>query len=894
MTESKWRRYARFVGPDPVADVDDEMEFHLQILIDRYIQRGYDPREARIMATKEFGNRDRAREECIEIDNARMHRRGRAEWLDTVRQDIRHGVRRLIKSPVYTLVAIFTLAIGIGPNIAIFSIIDSVLLAPLPYARPDRLVLIQETFPLPGNATGTGSVAYPNVMDWKAQSRSLDFVISSYPGNANLVGDGEPERLSIAAVDADAFRTLGVPPILGRTFAAGEDVPNGPQLAILSESFWRRRFNGDRSVIGRNLVLDGTPTAVIGVLPSPVSFPTVNTPIDAWIPLQITPNPALRGSHAFYVVGRLKDGATLERATAELTQIATRLAELYPAAQQKRSVAITPLTEAIVGNVRKPLLILLGAAAFVLLIACANAASLLLARAAARQREVAVLSALGAARGRIAQQFLVESLLLSALGATVGFALSRVAVRAIVAGAGTSLPRGAQIHFDARVVAFIVVAVVVTTILFGLVPALHATRADLQDCLRAGGRTGSGGRASGAFRNALVVGQFALSLALLAGAGLLLRTFAALISTPSGMVTDHVLTMRIPFPLGSPKYTTPDEALDKFYHPLLARLAAIPSIRHAGFINLLPLQRTGSNGNFTVTGTSYASVAEQPFAEVRVVSPGYFQALGIPILRGRDVSLADRAKTEQVVLVNEELVKKYFPNENPIGQSILFGQAGPNNPPVDIVGIVGTVRQSGLAQNPRPEVYIPTGQASGSLANMTLVVRTAGDPSAATKPIVAAIREIDAAQPVFGVQTMDDVVRGSVANQRLYLGLLGTFAAIALALAVAGIYGVMSYGVSQRTREFGIRLALGSNTSRVQRLVVWEGVRLALMGLAIGLPSAFLLSRLLGSVLYGVEPNDPLTFAAVAVLLAGVSVVASYLPARRVTLVDPIVAMRAD
>ena len=360
------------------------------------------------------------------------------------------------------------------------------------------------------------------------------------------------------------------------------------------------------------------------------------------------------------------------------------------------------------------------------------------------------------------------------------------------------------------------------------------------------------------------------------------------------MVTDHVLTMRIPFPLGSPKYKTPDEALDKFYHPLLARLAAVPSIRHAGFINLLPLQRTGNNGNFTVSGKSYASVAEQPFAEVRVVSPGYFQALGIPIRRGRDVSLADRAKTEQVVLVNEELVKKYFPNENPIGQSILFGQPGPNNPPVDIVGIVGTVRQSGLAQNPRPEVYIPTGQASGSLANMTLVVRTAGDPSAATKPIVAAIREIDAAQPVFGIQTMDDVVRGSVANQRLYLGLLGTFAGIALALAIAGIYGVMSYGVSQRTREFGIRLALGSNTSRVQRLVVWQGVQLALTGLAIGLPSAFLLSRLLGSVLYGVEPNDPLTFAAVAVLLAAVSVVASYLPARRVTLVDPIVAMRAE
>jgi predicted permease len=685
-----------------------------------------------------------------------------------------------------------------------------------------------------------------------------------------------------------------VKPIVGRTFVAGEDVPNGPQLAVLSETFWQRRFNRDRSIIGKPITLDGVPTTVIGVLPSAVTFPSRSVPIDAWVPLQIQVQPNTRLSHAFFVVGRLRPGATLAGATTEMKQIASRLADLYPVAQAKRSVLLKPLTEATVGPVSKQLYVLFGAAAFVLLIACANAASLLLARAASRQREVAVLAALGANRWRVAQQFLIESILLSACGAVLGFVLSRVAVRAIIVGAGTSLPRSTQIHFDLRVVAFIAGAIVLTTLLFGLVPALHATRTNLQDCLRGGSRGDSATRGTGIFRSSLVVGQFALSLVLLAGAGLLLRTFAALLATPSGMVTEHVLTMRIPFPLGSPRYKTPDEALDRFYHPLLARLHALPGVQEAGLINLLPLQQTGANGNFTIVGETYASVAEQPFAEVRVVSPGYFSALHVPVLRGRDVSVADRAKTEQVVVVNQQLVMKFFHGQDPIGRSILIGPAGPNNPPCVIVGVVGSVHQSGLNVDPSPELYFPTGQASGSLANMTLVVRTSGDPVLATKAVVGVVHEIDSAQPVYGIRTMEDVVRGSVASQQLYLGLLGTFAGIALLLAVAGIYGVMAYSVSQRTREFGIRLALGSETSRVQRLIVWQGARLAIAGLAIGLPAAFLLTKLLGGVLYGVAPNDPLTFGTVAALLAVVSVVASYLPSRRVTAVDPIIAMRAE
>ena len=819
---------------------------------------------------------------------------GRTEWFDNLVQDVRHAARRLLKSPVFSIVAILTLAIGIGPNIAIFGIINSVLLAPLPFAHQERLISIQETFPMPGGQTGSGSVSYANYLDWKAQSKSFDLAISSYPGSANLVGDGDPERISIVGVGADAFPILGVKPIVGRMFAAGEDVQNGPQLAILSESFWQRRFNRDRSIIGKPIVLDGTPTTVIGVLPAAVTFPSRSVPIDAWVPLQIQVTPNTRLSHAFVVVGRLRSGATLAGATTEMKQIAKRLAEQYPAAQEKRSVVLTPLTDSMVGGVRKQLFVLFGAAALVLLIACSNAASLLLARAASRQREVAVLAALGANRWRVAKQFLVESLLLAACGAALGFVLSRVAVRAIIAGAGSTLPRSTQIHFDGWVIAFIAGAIVLTTILFGLVPAFQATRTDLQDCLRAGGRSGSSSRASGAFRASLVVGQFALSLVLLAGAGLLLRTFAALLATPSGMATEHVLTMRIPFPLGSPRYKTPDDALDRFYHPLLARIRALPGVQDAGLINLLPLQQTGNNGNFAVVGEMYASVAEQPFAEFRVVSPGYFAVLRIPVLRGRDASTSDRAKSAQVVLVNQQLVTRFFHGQDAIGRSLQIGPPSPSNPPVTIVGVVGSVRQSGLDTDPRPELYFPTGQASGSLANMTLVVRTAGDPVLATKAVIGAVHEIDSAQPVYGVRTMDDVLQGSVANQKLNLGLLGTFAAIALVLAIAGIYGVMAYNVSQRTREFGIRLALGSETSSVQRLVVWQGARLALAGLALGIPAAFLLTRLLAGVLYGVAPNDPLTFAAVAALLAAVSVIASYLPSRRVTLVDPIIAMRAE
>jgi predicted permease len=852
------------------------------------------------MATREFGNREQARAECVDIDRTQLRASQRRDWWSGAWKDVRQGARRLRHNPVYALVTMATLALGMGPNIAVFSLIDSVLLRPLPYVAPERLVNLSETFHV-GSQVGTGSVSYGNFVDWRAQSRAFtDLALANWAGSANLSGGGAPERLSVAQVGANAFSLLGVRPLLGRTFAAGEDSAGAAPVVVLGEGLWRRHFGADAAVVGKRVVLDGVTHEVIGVLPARITFPNRSAAVDAWTPLTVSLPPGQRGSHNYLVIGRLKAAATLDQARAEMRQIAARLEQQYPDAQEGRSVEVTPLTEVVVGNARPRLLVLLGAAGLVLLIAAANAASLLLARAAVRRREVAVLAALGATRARVARQFLVESLLLSAAGAAVGFGLAAVAVRALTAGAGRLLPRSTDVHFDGRVVLFAVGTIVLTTLLFGLLPALRASGSDLQSSLREGSRGASGGRERAAFRSTLVVAQFAISLVLLAGAGLLMRTFVALLDTETGMHVERVLTMRIPLPVPSPKYATADDALNRFYWPLLERVRALPGVRGAGVITKLPLQDWGTNGNFTIAGQRYASTAEQPFAEIRAVSPGYFDALGIPLLRGRDVSRADAAAGTQVLVVNDALAKKYFPGEDPVGRSVYFGTPGPNNPPNVIVGVVGSVRQASLDRPPMPEVYAPYTQAGAwGASELSLVVRGACgagrcDPASLARPVQGVVRALDADQPVFDVQTMSQVVSGSVGDRRLYLGLIGTFAGLALLLAVAGIYGVIAYSVAQRTREFGIRLALGSGAGSVQQLVVWHGARLALGGLVIGIPAAVALTRLLAGLLYGVAPWDPLTFGAVALLLGAVSVVASYLPARRAARVDPIVAMRAE
>jgi putative ABC transport system permease protein len=884
-------------SPDPSTvrrDVDDELEFHVRRLADKHERAGLPPDEARRRAVLEFGNRAGAAAACVDIDRARLDQARRSAWLEHFGRDVWQGARRLRQSPTFTVVTVLTLALGIGPLIAVFSLLNSALLRPLPFPQASDLVVVQETYPGPNGVFGRGSVSYPNYLDWRAQSSTLSLGAAGYPTSANLQDPGGPERLSVAALDADVLPMLGIQPSLGRNFLPAEAAANGPAVVILSDAFWRRRYNAAPDILGRTLVLDDVAQTVVGIMPPEVTYPGRGPAVDVWRPLQASTDPSTRNQHFLFVMGRLKSGQTVEHATADLKQIAATLATRFPAAQEKRSVALTPYTDYLVGRSRPQLLVLFGAAGFVLLIAAANAASLLLARAGTRQRDIAVLTALGASRGRVVQQFLVESLLLSAVGALLGFALSGLAVRGIVDLAGTTLPRGTLVQNDWRVVSFVALTMVATTILFGIVPALRASRTNAQDALRDAGRGGTGGRERSLFRNALVVGQFALSLVLLTGAGLMMRTLASLLSTSTGMTTTHVLTLRLPVPVGSPRYPTPAEAVARFYQPMLAGVRAVPGVEAAGLINLLPLQQSGTNGNFGVVGKAYGSVSDQPFAEFRVVGPGYFATLGIPVLHGRDVTDADVNASPPVVLVNDAAARQLFPHEEAVGRQLSFGTVSASNPAVTIVGVVGSVRQARLESPPAAELYFPTGQAGRQLANMSLVVRVAGDPTLAARAVEAAILAVDRFQPVYGVATMTAVVEQSIADRELYFSLLAAFAGIALLLAMAGIYGVIAYSVTQRTREFGIRLALGSDLGAVQRIVVWQGGRLALLGLAIGVPAAYLLAGVLSAVLYGVTAADPATFATVAVGLACVSLLASYFPARRVLRVDPITAMRAE
>ncbi|MGI9182538.1 MAG: ABC transporter permease [Longimicrobiaceae bacterium] len=808
--------------------------------------------------------------------------------MGTLLQDLRYSARGLSKAPGFTALVVLTLALGIGANTAIFSVVNALLLRPLPYAEADRLVRLFQTFPTP-DGRGTGSVSPPNFRDWREQNRSFEELTAYTGGNVNLQGVDTPERLSSVAATANLFSVLGVQPQLGRGFAAGEDELGVAPVVVLSDGLWRRRFGADPALIGQTILLDGQQHTVIGVMPPDFRFPAGSGRTEVWVPLQLPPQ-ALesRGSNWMTVMGRLRPGVSLEAAQAEMSGIARRLEEQYPEIQEGRGVLLRPVREVVIGDVRPRLLMLLGAAGFVLLIACANAANLLLARSTARRREIAVRTALGATRGRVVQQFLAEALLLALGGAVVGLLLARQTVAAVVALAGQSLPRAGEISFDAGVFAFLLLATLVSAVAFGLVPALRATGARLHEDLKEGGVKASGGRGGVRFRGALVVAQIALSLVLLVGAGLLMRTFGALLGTETGMQTDNVLTMSIAIP---PQRYPEGDMVERFHAQVRERVQALPGVRAAGWTSNLPLQSWGMNGWFEIPGRPEpVNSSEQPFAEFRLVSPGYFAALGIPVVRGRDLSPQDGPESP-VVLINRTLSDRYFPNEDPVGRRIVL-----NNVELEIVGVMADVRQAELALAPLGELYLPYDVFAGQfgLPSYTLVVSTQVPPTTLTGAVRGAIRSVDPEQPVYNVQTMQQVVRGSISDRQLYLWLLGTFAGIALLLAAAGIYGVISHSVTQRTREIGIRMALGAGAGTVLGLVVRHGATLALLGLVIGVSAAFALTRLLQGLLYGVSATDPLTFAAVGVLLTSVAMLASYLPARRATRVDPMIALRAE
>jgi predicted permease len=805
-------------------------------------------------------------------------------------QDIRFAARSLRKQPGLTAIAILCLALGIGANTAIFSVVRTVLLGSLPYREPERLVRVLETFTAQGRTGLQGSVSVPNLTDWRAQNRSFEGLAAYNAGNKNLLSGDEPERLRVVEVSANTMDMLGARAIAGRTFRPDEDQPGQPPAVILSEGCWQRRFGGRRDILQSTIQLDSTTYTVIGVMPASFDVPITPVHSDAWTPLVFDNNSDSRnrGSHWLNVIGRMRAGTTFAAAEGDMKAIAARLAAEYPNDLQGRGAMLRPMRDVVVGAVRPALLMLLGAVGLVLLIACANVANLLLARASGRRREVAIRTALGADSRRIVRQFLTESLLLALAGGALGVVVAYGVLRAILTLAADSLPLAASIGLDPYVLAFTAGVSVLTGLGFGLVPAMQASRPDLrQDLSDSSGKVSiSGGRHR--LLKSLVVAEIALSLVLLAGAGLLLRSFSALVRTDPGLEVRNVLTFHARVALGPFPDSTP---YVRFYGPVLERLRALPGVRAAGMTNMLPIQQVGMNGNIGIVGRPVEpDQAKRPFAEFRVVSSGFFKALGIPVKAGREFEDRDAPRTEPVILINQEFARRNFPNENPIGK-----QLNAWSPVIyTIVGVVGDVKQAGLDQQARAEIYVNAAINPQRLGNMTFVVSTTGRPELMTGAVREAVRAVSPGQPLFAIETMEQVVSDSLRSRELTLVLLTALAGLAVALAAAGIYGVMAYTVTQRTRELGIRMALGASGRTVTMMVLGDAAMLSGIGVGIGLVAAVGLSSLMTTLLFGVAPRDPVTLVVACLVLPTIAIGASFVPAMRAANADPLAAIRTE
>ncbi|MDQ6885910.1 MAG: ABC transporter permease [Gemmatimonadota bacterium] len=815
--------------------------------------------------------------------------------MDTLLQDLRYAIRKLLRTPGFTIVAVATLALAIGATTAIFSVVNGVLLKPLPFREPDRLVRVMSLHE--GKA---GPLSPLDFIDLRDQSRSFAGVAAFDDGTVNLTGTSlQPVRLNRATVGASFFALLGIQPQLGRAFTEGEDSQSAARVAILSDELWRGRFGSDRRVLGQTLTLNGNSYTVVGVAPPHFSFPQR---AEIWTPLVFGKDdidPENRGAHYIAALARLTPMATVESASRDLKAIADRLTEQFPRTNTSFSATAISLQERMVGNVRPALLAMMGAVVFVLLIACANVANLLLVRAASRETEIAVRTALGAGRGRLIRQLITESVLLSVTGAAMGAALASWAVDLVVAFGPAGLPRLQEVKVDGTVLAFTALVALVTGVLFGLIPAIHGSRPDVGQMLKENARGSSGRRGSGRVRNSLVVAEMALAVVLLVGAGLMIRSFVGLLHVDPGFRSEHVVTFNISLPDNKYPY---DRQRHAFVDDVVGRLKRLPGTQDAAVVFGRPLAEINFRTVFDIAGRPKQPPGHGTPTEVRVASPDFFRAMGIRLVRGRSFDEQDRGGGPQVVMVNQEFVRRYFPSEDPLGKRITLGwsqdtaEASATVKSVtlggEIIGVIADVKQFGLAADLYPMTYLPFSQAT--IGTLSVVVRSTADPALVESSARAVVKAVDADLPIFGLQKMTDVVSESLAQPRFYTLLLGAFAGIALLLAALGIYGVISYAVSQRTRELGIRIALGATRQRVVRLVVGQGLALTILGVILGAGAAIWLTRLIASLLFGVSASDPLTFVAVSVVLLGVAVLASWLPARRAARVDPVIAMRAE
>jgi putative ABC transport system permease protein len=802
--------------------------------------------------------------------------------METLLRDVRYGIRSLTKRPGFTVVALIALALGIGANTAIFSLVNGVLLRPLPFAEPDRLVWMWGNIRNGGNRA---SVSPPDFLDYRHENKTFEEFAASFtmPLALNLTGSGEPERLSAAGITGNYFQALGAKPLLGRTFVLENEKPGNDQVVMLSYALWQKRFGGDLAIVGKTIALDGQAREVIGVMPQHFNFPRA---AGLWIPINfdIDPDMKLRKAHFMRPIGKLKEGVTIAQAQADIDVIATRLEEQYPESNTGWSLRLVSLREELVGNTRPTLLILLGAVGFVLLIACANVANLLLVRAAARQKEVALRTALGAGRFRIVRQMITESVLLALVGGTLGTLLAIWGVDLLVTLSADNIPSTAQISIDATVLGFTLLISLLTGVLFGLAPALRTMNLNLTESLKEGGRSGSEGARRNRTRSVLVVIESAVAVMLLVGAGLLVRSLIQLQNTSPGFDAHNVMTMTIT--LSRQKYSTPERA-SSFFQELEGRVRGLPGVESVGLVTELPLSGQLNDMPFTVEGRPPVTIDQAFDADFRRVNQQYLSTLRIPLLRGRNFTEQEVHQSAKVLLISELLASQVFPNEDPLGKRLIMVM-GPQ--PWEIIGIVGDIRDRALESQPFPAMYMPT-YATG---RMNLVIRTQGDPTSITAAVRKEVHSLDPDQPVADVKTMEQWVETAVAGPRYRTLLLSLFALLALVLASTGIYGVMSYTVAQRTHEIGVRMALGARQLDVLKLVVLQGMGLVLIGVAVGLAGALALTRVMSTLLFGVGAKDPVTFVVVATLLTLVALLACYVPARRATKVDPLVALRYE
>ncbi|HEX2458348.1 MAG TPA: ABC transporter permease [Vicinamibacterales bacterium] len=794
-----------------------------------------------------------------------------------VLRDMRYAVRQLIASPAFTVVAILTLALGIGATTAIFSVVNGVLLRPLPFPNPDSLVLVYEVVP----QYGRFSVAPANFLDWRRQNTVFQRIATFNNSSATFTEGGNAERITSAAVSWDLFELLEVTPALGRGFREDEDAPGKNSVIVLSYGMWQRRFGGDPNVLGRSITLSGVPVTIVGVMPQGFYFPT--RAIEFWQPIALNPAKATRGGHFLGVVARAKPGISVERAGAEMKTIAERLAREYPENSANESAGVVLLHEQVVGRIRPALLTLLGAVAVVILIACANVANLLLVRASVRGKEIAIRAALGAGKRRLVSQMISESLVLSIAGGALGLLLAYLVLQPIKTLSAGSIPRVDDVSVDPPVLLFALTISLVTGVLFGLAPAWHALRTGLVELLKEGGRSSSasGGRW---VRGGLLIVEVALSIVLLVGAALLLRSFSRLTHVDPGFRVDRVLAFRIALP----EATYPqDHNRIAFFDRLLSDLEALPDVTAAGIVQNMPL-RGDYVLSFEIQGRPKPKPGDELSANYRSVSPDYFRALGIPLLRGRMFTGQDTDKSPMVAIVDDTFVRRHFPNENPIGRGLDIGNGSDGF--YEIVGVVGNVRYNGLDEKATATMYVPSHQ--DVFSTVWVAVQTTGDPAHVAASARQVVRNIDQALPAFMMSPLADVVADSVAQQRFSMLLLGLFAGIAVFLAAVGLYGVVGYTVSQRTQEIGVRIAMGAQRGQVLGLVVGGGMKLAVAGVLIGVAGALLLSRLIEKMLFEITPLDATSYLSTSVLLLAIAAVACYIPARRAMRVDPIVALR--